>query len=84
MGASLLALAKSIYSYSIDCTKSSPFHKIKTRPTTNVTEFFISWTFVLLHFNKICKQPTFKVFQCSFSEAISIFFNRLKSSFFLV
>ena len=24
-------------SYSIDCTKSSPFHKIKTGPTMNVT-----------------------------------------------
>ena len=32
----------------------------KTRPTMNVTEFFISWIFVLLHFNKNCKQPNFK------------------------
>ena len=30
-------------SYSIDCTKSGPFHKIKTRPTMNVRDF-ISWT----------------------------------------
>ena len=50
-------------SYSIDCTKSSPFYKIKTKPTMNVMDFFfiiISWTFVLLHFNKNCKQPNFK------------------------
>ena len=26
----------------------------------NGTEFFISWIFVLLHFNKNCKQPNFK------------------------
>ena len=43
-------------SYSFDCTKSSPFHKMKTRPTMNVIEFF-SWTFVLLRFNKKCKHP---------------------------
>ena len=46
-------------SYSFDCTKSSPFHKMKTRPTMNVIEFF-SWTFVLLRFNKNCKHPHFK------------------------
>ena len=27
-------------SYSFDCTKSSPFHKMKTRPTMNVIGFF--------------------------------------------
>ena len=30
-----------------------------SKPTMNVTEFFISWTFVLLHFNKNCKQPNY-------------------------
>ena len=27
-------------SYSFDCTKSSPFHKMKTRPTMSIIEFF--------------------------------------------
>ena len=27
-------------SYSFDCTKSNPFHKMKTRPTMNIIEFF--------------------------------------------
>ena len=31
--------------YSIDCTKSSPFHKIKTRPTMNVIEFCLFFLF---------------------------------------
>ena len=34
----------------LNCLKSSPFHKIKTRTTT----------FVLLRFIKNCKQPNFK------------------------
>ena len=49
-------------SYSIDCTKSSPFHKIKTKPTMIVMEFFfISGTFVLLHFNKTVNKQTLSV-----------------------
>ena len=49
-------------SYSIDYTKSSPFRKIKTKPTMNVMEFFlISWTFVLLHFNKTVNKQTLRV-----------------------
>ena len=34
--------------------------KFKTKLAMNVTEFFIYWTFVLLYFNKNCKQPNFK------------------------
>ena len=49
-------------SYSIDCTKSSPFHKIKTKPTMTVMDFFfISWIFVLLHFNKTVNKQTLSV-----------------------
>ena len=49
-------------SYSFDCTKSSPFHKMKARPTRNVIEFF-SWTFVLLRFNnKTLNTQTLSVF----------------------
>ena len=46
-------------SYSIDCTKSGPFHEMKPKPTMNVIYIF-SGSFVLLRFNKNCKQPNFK------------------------
>ena len=59
-------------SYSFDCTKSSPFHKMKTRPTMNVIDFF-SWTFVLLRFNKNCKQPHFKCVLSLTSQSLQPF-----------
>ena len=39
----------------------------------NVTEFFISWTFVLLHFNKNCKQPNFKCLLLMTSQSLQPF-----------
>ena len=41
VGIDKTSLSISENSYSIDCTKRSPFHKIKTRPTLNVTEIFL-------------------------------------------
>ena len=46
-------------SYSINCTGSSPFHKIKTSPTINVVEFFFLGPLYCSRFNKNCKQPNF-------------------------
>ena len=34
----LISISKN--SYSIDCTKSNPFHKFKTAPAMNVVDFF--------------------------------------------
>ena len=54
---SLLSISEN--SYSIDCTKSSPFHKIKTRLTVNVIEFFFL-NLCIVAVNKNCKQLNFK------------------------